>query len=87
VAKTRHAVAVAEGGSLDVSCHADDGDVVMVWAERGGPPVVAPTGPPGFGSRLVAQNISGQRGGSIAFDWPTEGVVATLRMSKTRLAT
>ena len=77
----------AAGGTLDVSCTAHDGDAVLVWTERGGPPVTAPAGPAGFGSRLVSQSVSGQLGGSIAFDWLPEGVVATLRMSKARLAT
>ena len=77
----------AAGGTLDVSCTAHDGDAVLVWTERGGPPVTAPTGPAGFGSRLVSQGVSGQLGGSIAFDWLPEGVVATVRMSEARLAT
>ena len=75
----------AADGTLDVSCVADNGGVVLVWTERGGPPVAAPTGPAGFGSRLVAQSVTGQLGGSIAFDWPPEGLIATLRMSKARL--
>ena len=75
------------GGTLDVSCTTHDGDAALVWTERGGPLVTAPTGPAGFGSRLVSQSVSGQLGGSIAFDWSSEGVVATLRMSKARLAT
>src|SRR2546423_8801856 len=29
-------------GTLDVSCNADEDDVVVMWTERGGPPVVAP---------------------------------------------
>ena len=74
-------------GTLDVSCTEYGGEVVLVWTERGGPPVARPTGPAGFGSKLVAQSLFGQLGGSIAIDWPTEGVVATLRMSKARLAT
>ena len=73
-------------GTLDVSCVADNDGVVLVWTERGGPPVTPPIGPSGFGSRLVAQSVTGQLGGSIAFDWPPEGVVVTLRMSKARLA-
>ena len=77
----------AASGTLDVSCAADDDEVVIAWTERGGPSVAAPTGPEGFGSKLVTQSMSGQLGGSIAFDWPTEGVVVTLRMSKARLAT
>ena len=79
------ALSAAEG-SLNVSCVADNGGVKLVWTERGGPPVIAPAGAAGFGSKLVAQSVSGQLGGSIAFDWPSEGVVVTVRMNKARLA-
>ncbi len=76
-------------GTLDVSCTAQeqDQDVVMVWTERGGPPVAAPEGPGGFGSKLVARGMSAQLGGSIIYDWSKHGVIATLRMLKDRLAT
>ena len=77
----------AAGGRLDVSCTTRDGDAVLIWTEQGGPRVTAPTRPAGFGSRLVSQSVSGQLGGSIAFDWLPEGVVATVWMSKARLAT
>ena len=77
----------ATDGAVDVSCADHGGDVVVVWTERGGPPVSAPTARPGFGSRLVAQSMSGQLGGSVAVSWLREGVVVTLRMSKARLAT
>lgn len=72
-------------GTLDVSCQADDRDVVIVWKEEGGPAVVAPTGPTGFGSQLIAKSMAGQLGGTIAFDWPQSGVVVTLHVSKARL--
>ena len=39
----------------------------------------------GFGNRLVTRSISSQLGGSIAFDWRTEGVVVTLQTSNARL--
>ena len=77
----------AAGGSLNLSCTANDAEVVLVWTERGGPAVAPPPGPTGFGSKLIHQSLTGQLGGSIVFEWPTEGVVATLRMSKARLAT
>ena len=75
-------------GTLDVSCNAhDDDDLVLMWTERGGPPVVAPPGAlGGFGSRLMHRSMSAQLGGDIAFDWSAEGVVVALRMSKKRLA-
>ena len=77
----------ATDGAVDVSCTDHDGDLMVVWTERGGPPATAPTARPGFGSRLVAQSMSGQLGGSVTFNWLPEGVVVTLRMSKARLAT
>jgi two-component sensor histidine kinase len=73
-------------GTLDVSCNANDDEVVVTWTERGGPPIAAPARLEGFGSKLVHRSMSNQLGGAIAFDWSEEGVVVTLRMSKDRLA-
>lgn len=73
-------------GTLGVSCTCNDDDVVMRWTERGGPIVNPPTGREGFGTRLIARSVAGQLGGVIAFDWPTDGAVVTLRMSKARIA-
>jgi two-component sensor histidine kinase len=73
-------------GTLDVSCNANDDEVVVMWTERGGPPVIAPKKVQGFGSQLVQRSMAAQLGGSIAFNWAEEGVVVTLRMSKHRLA-
>jgi two-component sensor histidine kinase len=72
-------------GTLDVSCNADGDDVLITWTERGGPPVVGSERAEGFGSKLVHRSMAAQFGGSISFDWSTEGVVATLKMSKDRL--
>lgn len=76
----------AARGTLDVACTAHHDELVLVWTERGGPPPTAPAGPGGFGSRLLAQSVSGQLGGTIAYAWPPEGVVVTLRMSRARVA-
>ena len=72
-------------GAVDVSYTADENEVVIVWTETGGPPVRASNGPTGFGSQLITRSISSQLGGTIAFDWPTEGVIVTLHLSKARL--
>ena len=78
--------ALSQGrGTLDIACTAGGDEIVVTWTERGGPRPVEPSGPGGYGSRLIAQTMSGQLGGSVAFDWPAEGVVATLRMSRARL--
>jgi two-component sensor histidine kinase len=73
-------------GTLDVTCAEDDGEIAVVWTERGGPRVSAPAGPGGFGSRLLDRSLRQQLGGSIAYDWQTRGVLVTLRMAKARLA-
>ena len=73
-------------GTLDVSCNAHGDEVGVVWTERGGPPVVAPTKLEGFGSKMVHRSMASQLGGTIVFDWSDEGVVVDLRMSKHRLA-
>lgn len=75
----------AEAGTLDVSCTSPDEHVVVVWTERGGPPVTAPTGPGGYGSTLVQRAMSRQFQGSIERDWQRDGVVVTLRMNKDSL--
>lgn len=60
-------------GLLDVSCASEE-DLIIVWTERGGPPVVSPTGPPGYGSALVGRVMANQLGGSIQREWSPEGV-------------
>ena len=35
----------SETGTIDVSCPSLDDEVVIVWTERGGPPVTPPKGP------------------------------------------
>jgi two-component sensor histidine kinase len=72
-------------GALDISCAAPDAEVVVVWTERGGPPVTAPADDGGYGSKLLNRGMTIQLGGSIACDWSSEGVIVTLRMTKERL--
>lgn len=55
------------GGTLDVSCADNDGEVAIAWTERGGPPVPAVAGPAGFGSKLVSRSVTIQLGGSVAY--------------------
>ena len=55
-------------GALDISCAPHDTEVVVVWTERGGPPVTAPSGDGGYGSKLLNRGMTIQLGGSIACD-------------------
>src|SRR4051812_34022095 len=77
----KHGALSAEAGTLDVACAPPDNEVVIVWTERGGPPVSAPQGAGGFGSKLITRSMS-QLGGSIDRQWQQEGVVVTMRISK-----
>ena len=73
-------------GILDLKGSSHDSTIVLVWTEQGGPVVRTPI-ERGFGSSLVARSMSGQLGGSIVYDWPAEGMIATLTMDQDRLAT
>lgn len=75
-------------GTLDVSAitQGDENKLSILWVERGGPPVVAPPAHSGFGSRMVRHAVSTALGGSITFDWPKEGLVATLRIDERSLS-
>jgi len=72
-------------GTLDVSSSPPGNEAVIVWTERGGPPVTAPTGPGGFGSKLIVRSLR-QIGGSIERSWQPEGVVVTMRIEKNSLS-
>ena len=76
----------AKAGTLDVSCTAEDDKVVIVWTERGGPPVVAPPKHQGFGSKLLNHSMNSQLNGSVSFLWATDGAVITLSVDQGRLA-
>jgi two-component sensor histidine kinase len=74
-----------DSGTLDISGSTDGDDVIIVWAERGGPAVKGDSGT-GYGSRLIERSVSGQLGGAIKYDWSEEGLVATLRLNTEKLA-
>jgi two-component sensor histidine kinase len=75
----------SDTGTLDVSSTDQEEQVVVVWTERGGPPVASPTGQGGFGSKLINRAMSMQLGGTITCDWAAEGVIVTLKMDRESL--
>jgi two-component sensor histidine kinase len=74
-----------DAGLLDVSCTASENEVAILWTERGGPPVAAPS-TAGFGTRLIEPTIASKFRGSIHHDWSAQGLIVTLRLGKDRLA-
>ncbi|MEW6437854.1 histidine kinase [Bradyrhizobium sp. UASWS1016] len=82
----KHGALSVDTGILDVSCSAHDEAVTVVWTESGGPKVKPPTGPGGYGSKLVERSVTGHLRGSIDYDWAEDGVVVTLIVNPERLA-
>jgi two-component sensor histidine kinase len=72
-------------GTLDVSCTSDDDLIVIVWTERGGPPVVEPKAAPGYGTQLVKRTMQRQFGGSIEYAWTPLGLIASLTINARHL--
>lgn len=75
------------GGTLDVSCSTLDSVVEIVWTERGGPKVAAPSAPFGYGNGLLARAMTRHTNGSVTREWNEAGLVVTLTMDAAHLAT
>jgi two-component sensor histidine kinase len=58
---TKYGALSVPEGRLCLDCREDDGLIVILWKERGGPPVVAP-GKFGFGTRLFSSALPRQTG-------------------------
>jgi two-component sensor histidine kinase len=70
-------------GSVAVRWQTDDHDVRLQWREVGGP--VTKTAPTeGFGSHLIAMTVQ-EFGGTIAYDWRPDGLVADLQVPRSAL--
>lgn len=72
---TKYGALSAQGGEAVVSVRADEDAVTLCWRERGGPPVTAPTGEDGFGSRLIELSAVRQLGGAVRREWRADGLV------------
>jgi two-component sensor histidine kinase len=83
----KHGALSTEAGSLDISSQPDERDVVVIWAETGGPCIEQAPEMQGFGSKLIARSLSQQLHGTIEYGWQKNGLVVTLRMRRDRLAT
>ena len=82
----KHGALSVDAGTLDICSTTDERDVILTWAENGGPPVRAMSEMRGFGSKMILRSISQQFDGALSYDWQPTGLVVTLRMRKDRLA-
>lgn len=81
----KHGALAGAAGILNLTCTDYDEKIVLAWTERNGP-TVRPPAEQGYGSSLIARSVSGQLGGVIVYEWPSEGMIATLTMDRHRLA-
>ncbi|WP_240913880.1 HWE histidine kinase domain-containing protein [Sphingomonas sp. HDW15A] len=82
----KHGALSSETGVLGISSETDEDDLILTWAETGGPPITGQPDMQGFGSKLIARSISGQFAGRIVYDWQPTGLVVALRMRRAALA-
>src|SRR6185503_4112326 len=54
----KHGALSAESGILDISGATDDDDLLVVWAETGGPAISGAPDMHGFGSQLISRSIA-----------------------------
>jgi two-component system CheB/CheR fusion protein len=82
----KHGALSVPGGQVLVSWDAGGGGLALRWREEGGPAVAGPPARGGFGSRLLAQAVSHQAGGTLALDWHPAGLRCTITLPASALA-
>lgn len=82
----KHGALSVDAGTLEVSSTTDERNLILTWAENGGPQIRAVSEMRGFGSKMISRSIAQQFDGAISYDWQPTGLVVTLRMRKDRLA-
>ena len=63
--------------------HEQNGQLVLRWTEKGGPPVEPPTRR-GFGARVMENMVRGHFKGELKFDWHPEGLACEIVLPRVR---
>jgi len=72
------------GGCVNINWSTVNGELVLVWNERGGPTLEGKPQKEGFGS-VLSQAMVKQVGGQISRDWKSEGLSIRLLVPLERL--
>ncbi|WP_372889116.1 PAS domain-containing protein [Sphingomonas sp.] len=73
----KYGALAVDGGEIELTTRRDGARVVMLWRERGGPPVTAPA-KSGFGSQLIELSAVRQLGGTVTHDWTNDGLTVEI---------
>ncbi|WP_052389706.1 MHYT domain-containing protein [Belnapia moabensis] len=68
-------------GSISLTWEGKDGDLHLLWEERGGPPLERPPARLGFGSRLMDLLARQQLGGSLVVNWASAGISCSISVA------
>lgn len=82
---TKYGALSSSDGHVAVTWSVDDGTLLLIWKERGGPVVNGHPSSQGFGSLLARRSIEGQLGGVLTYDWKPEGLIVSLSAPMERL--
>ena len=77
------ALSVPNGQVRTEWSHEQNGQLVLRWTEKGGPPVEPPTRR-GFGARVMENMVRGQFKGELKFDWHPEGLACEIVLPSVR---
>lgn len=64
----------------------DKAVLAFSWAEQGGPTIAGTPQARGFGNVLTRSSVERQLGGTIAYDWRSEGLIVTIEVPADRLS-
>jgi len=81
----KHGALSTREGLLDIGCAMEGDEAVIIWTERGGPPVDPPAADKGFGSKLLSRIVTSYFRGDVDYSWAPEGLIARVRLPAARL--
>lgn len=67
----------SSAGRVDLFWKIENGKLELVWVETGGPKITPPSRR-GYGSRAIVAGIERQLGGTVLFDWRSDGLRCSL---------
>ena len=81
----KHGALSAPGGRVILSWRLEGQELHLRWQEEGGPPVLAPPGRRGFGSRVIDTTVRGQLGGRLVMLWQQQGLCCEIALPAARV--
>ncbi|WEK44992.1 MAG: PAS domain-containing protein [Candidatus Sphingomonas colombiensis] len=83
---TKYGALSLDDGAVAIEVVTDPATTRLLWRESGGPPVDAPAGDGGFGSRLIELSVVRQLGGSVRRDWHRDGLAVEIEVPSASLS-